>query len=105
MSEKRKLLLVFVNEADRAGDTSLYEAIIRRLLAFGIAGATVNAGVMGYGTHQKVHHKRLLGISDDRPMTISAADTDEKLRNALPAIRELAGGECLILLLDAEAIG
>jgi len=51
----------------------------------------------------KVHQKRLFGISDDRPVTISVADNEAKIREFLPEIRSMVQ-EGLLLLLDAEVI-
>ena len=52
-----KLLVIFVDETDRWDGLPLYEAIVRRLRQRNIAGATVHIGVMGYGSHFRVHHK------------------------------------------------
>lgn len=105
MSEERRVLMVFIDETDRYHEISLYEAIVRLLLRRGVAGATVNVGIMGYGAHHRVHHKRLLGISDDRPITITAIDLEERLRSVLPEVSQLVNGQGLILLLNAEVIG
>ncbi len=98
-----KLLLIYVAETDTWGQTPLYEAIIRRLRQLEIAGATASAGLMGFGSHMKVHHKRLFGVSDDRPIIISVIDNENKLRQVLPEIRGMIR-EGLVLLLDAELI-
>jgi PII-like signaling protein len=34
---------------------------------------------MGFGKHGRVHRKRLFGISDDRPVTITVVDRSEKI--------------------------
>ncbi len=96
-----KLLMIFVGENDQWHDLPLYEAIVRRLRHIGLAGATVQPGIMGYGSHHSVHRKRLFGVSDDRPMTILIADEEEKLRKVLPEIKPMMNGG-LILLVDAE---
>jgi len=98
-----KLLLVFVNEADRWHDAPLYHAIVHRLRQLDVAGATAHAGILGFGHHKRLHHKGLLGVSDDRPITITAVDSEETLRRVLPELREMVQ-EGLILLLDAELI-
>jgi len=98
-----KLLVIFVDETDRWDGLPLYEAIVRRLRQRNIAGATVHIGVMGYGSHFRVHHKGLFGISDDRPVTISVVDTEATLRQVLPEIRAMVS-EGLLILLDAELI-
>lgn len=98
-----KLLLVFVNETDTWHDASLYHAIVQRLRQLNIAGATAHAGILGFGHHRRLHVKGLLGISDDRPVTIMAVDEEQKIRAVLPELREMVK-EGLILLLEAELI-
>ena len=98
-----KLLLIFVNETDRWHDTPLYHALVHRLRQLDIAGATAHAGILGFGHHKRLHHKGLLGISDDRPVTVTAVDEEQKLRAVLPEVRDMVR-EGLILLLDAELI-
>ena len=105
MNPPVKMLVIYVDESDIWGDaqTPLYEAIVRRLRQLEIAGATVQAGIMGFGSHQKVHRKRLFGISDDKPVVITAVDSESKLRKILPEIRGMAP-EGLLVMLDAEVI-
>jgi len=98
-----KLLMMFVNEADRWHDAPLYHGIVQRLRQLDIAGATAHAGIIGFGHHKRLHHKGLLGIADDRPVTITAVDAEDKLRSVLPELREMVQ-EGLILLLDAELV-
>ena len=103
MIEPVRLLLMFVNETDTWHDAPLYHAIVHRLRQLHIAGATAHAGILGFGHHKRLHHKGLLGISDDRPITIMAVDEEQKIRAVLPELREMVK-EGLILLLDAELI-
>jgi len=105
MNPPVKMLIIYVDESDAWGDarTPLYEAIVRRMRQLEIAGATVQTGIMGFGSHQKVHHRRLFGISDDKPVTITAIDNESKLRAALPELRQMVR-EGLIALLDVELI-
>ena len=103
MVEPVKVLLLFVNEADVWHDAPLYYAIVQRLRQLEIAGATVLTGTLSFGHHRRLHHKGLLGISDDRAITILAVDNEAKLRAALPHIRQMMT-EGLTLLLDAELL-
>lgn len=98
-----KLLLLFVNEADAWHNRPLYQAIVERLRQLDIAGATATPGLMGFGHHQRLHHKGLFGISDDRPITIVAIDEDAKLRAVVPELRTMVR-EGLIVLIDAELV-
>ena len=103
MTPPTKMLMIYVDETDMWETGSLYEAIVRRMRQLGMAGATVHQGIMGFGAHMKVHHKRLFGISDDKPVIITVVDSEEKIRGVLPEIRSMIK-EGLIVLLDAEAI-
>ena len=100
-----KMLLIYRRRDRSLGHAQpLYEAIVRRLRQLGIAGATVQRGIMGFGSHLKVHHKRLFGISDDKPVVISVVDNEpDTLRAILPEIRGMVK-EGLMVLLDAEVI-
>src|ERR1700757_1126060 len=104
MNPPVKMLVIYVDESDMWGGAQpLYEAIVRRLPQLSIAGATGQFGIMGFGSHQKVHHKRLFGISDDKPVVITTVDNEEKLRKVLPEIRGMVR-EGLMVLLDVEFI-
>jgi PII-like signaling protein len=98
-----KMLLIYVDETDLWETGTLYEAIVRRLRQLGVTGATVQTGIMGFGSHGKVHHKRLFGISDDKPVIITVVDNEFAIREALPEIRGMVK-EGLMVLLDAEVV-
>jgi uncharacterized protein len=98
-----KILLIFIDQTDTWQDIPLHEAIVRVLERNGIAGATVFSGIMGYGIHRRIHRRGLLGVSDDKPLTIAAIDNEDKLRNVLPAVRPMVR-EGLIGLTDFEVV-
>ena len=100
---KKLQLTIFLNEADQIGDIPLHEDVVRRLLNFEIAGATVTRGVMGYGKHGKVHRKRLFGVSDDRPVVITAVDDEARIRPILIELKAVVL-EGLITLQEVEVV-
>jgi PII-like signaling protein len=59
--------------------------------------------MMGFGSHGKVHRKRLFGVSDDKPVMITAIDSERKIREVLPEVRGMVK-EGLVVLLDAEVV-
>jgi hypothetical protein len=103
MTPPAKMLQIYVDETDLWGSVPLYEALVRRLRQLGIAGTTVVTGIMGFGSHMKVHHKRLFGVSDDRPVIITVVDSEDSIRRVVPEIRGMVR-EGLMVLLDAEVI-
>lgn len=100
---KTLLLTIYLNETDMAGEHPLHELLVRRMLHLEIAGATVTRGVMGYGKHGKVHRKRLLGVSDDHPIVITAVDAEARIRLALGELKPLVR-EGLITVQEVDVV-
>ncbi|BDC50823.1 hypothetical protein F183_A31390 [Bryobacterales bacterium F-183] len=100
---KKLQLTIYLNESDRIGDIPLHEDVVRRLLNFDIAGATVTPGSMGYGKHGRVHRKRLFGVSDDRPVVITAIDEESRIRPILTELKAVIL-EGLITLHEVEIV-
>lgn len=99
------LLLIYIDETDTWGHARvpLYEAIVEKLFGLGVDGATVQTGIMGYGANRRLHRKRLFGVTDDRPVTISVVDTEQRLREALPEIKPMIQ-EGLVFLVPGEIV-
>ena len=100
---KQLQLCIYINETDMSGDFPLYEAIVRRFLHLQIAGATVAPALMGYGKHGKVHRKRLFGLSDDRPIVVTAIDEESRIRSLLPQLRAMVT-EGLITIQEVQTV-
>lgn len=83
------LLRIFVGESDRWHGKPLYEAIVERARAEGLAGATVLRGLEGFGAHSRVHTSRILRLSEDLPVVIEIVDRPERIEAILPALDEL----------------
>ena len=87
-----KTLQIFIEDTDKWEGESLSEVIVRLLHKRGIAGATVWNGVMGYGAGGRIHKKGLFGVTDERPVIITAIDSEERLRavvvEVLPMVKE-----------------
>jgi PII-like signaling protein len=100
-----KMMLIFVDETDTWGESRvpLYEAIVESLMHAGIAGATVQSGIMGFGANRQMHRKRLFGVTDERPVTITVVENEAKLRSLLPKLRSMVT-EGLVFLLDGEVL-
>jgi PII-like signaling protein len=84
-----KLLRIFVGESDRHDGKPLYQAIVERVRAAGLAGATVIRGIEGFGADSRIHTSRILRLSEDLPVLIEIVDTAEKIDEILPSLDEL----------------
>ena len=86
-----RLLRVFVGETDKADGKPLYEAIVQRARADGLAGATVIRGFMGFGAHSRIHTAKLLELSADLPIVIEIVDAADKIEAFLQDIEPMIG--------------
>ena len=84
-----KLLRVFVGESDTWHGRPLYQAIVERVRAEGLAGATVIRGIEGFGADSHLHTSRILRLSEDLPVVIELVDTDERIDAVLPLLDEM----------------
>jgi PII-like signaling protein len=85
-----KLLRIFVGELDRSDHKPLYEVLVLRAKEAGLAGATVLRGVEGFGAVSRViHTAKILRLSEDLPVVIEIADSEEKIRSFLPTVDAL----------------
>ena len=101
--EKCKLLKIYVSEDSVYKGHNLYNAVVYKLKELGIAGVTVTRGIEGYGKGKAVHTTRILELSSSLPIIIEAADTAEKIEEAIPAMEEMVN-EGLILVTDVEVL-
>lgn len=91
------LLRIFLGESDRHAGKPLYEAIVLAAREYGLAGATVLRGPMGYGASSHVHTAKILRLSTDLPMVIEIVDSDAKIQGFLPQLEPMMGSGLVTL--------
>lgn len=89
MEGEGKLLRIFIGESDKWHGKPLYEAIVQRVRAEGLAGATVLRGIEGFGADSRMHTSRILRLSEDLPVVIEIVDTEENIDRVLPELDEM----------------
>ena len=97
LPEESLLLRIFLGESDRSEGRPLYEVIVLKARAAGLAGATVLRGAMGYGPSSRLHTAKVLRLSDDLPLIIEIVDTEERINGFLPQLESLMDGGLVTL--------
>jgi len=82
------LLRIFIGESDMHDGRPLYEGIVEKARALGLAGATVLRGIMGFGAASRVHTAKLLRLSEDLPVVVEIVDTRENIDKLFPFLDE-----------------
>lgn len=98
-----KLVRIFIGESDTWHGKALYQAIVERVRAEGLAGATVLRGIEGFGADSRIHTSRILRLSEDLPVVIEIVDTSEQIDRILPLLDEMVS-EGLVTVERVEVI-
>ena len=96
-----QLLRIFLGESDRHDGKPLYEWIVLQAKTFGLAGATVLRGLMGFGANSRIHTSKIMRLSLDLPIIVEIVDTQEKIQAFLSSIESVVT-EGLVTLEKAE---
>jgi PII-like signaling protein len=97
MEGEGKLLRLFIGESDTWHGRPLYQAIVERVRAEGLAGATVLRGIEGFGADSHLHTSRILRLSEDLPVVIEIVDTPERIDQVVPLLDEMVAEGMLTL--------
>jgi len=74
------LLRIYTEEGKRGDGRPLYEDIVLKARAAGLAGATVLRGPMGFGAQGRIHTAKILDLSASLPLVIEIVDSEPKIR-------------------------
>lgn len=83
------LLRIYLGEAERAGATPLYEALVIKARDMGLAGATVLRGPMGFGHSGEMHTAKILDLSHNLPLVVEIVDARPRIEAFLTAVGDL----------------
>lgn len=101
------VLKVFINNTDKFRHNPLYEVLVYAARRYGLSGASVLKGVMGFGSSTKVHSMKFWEISEKLPVVIEIIDEPHKIekftRKIMPWFDKLHYG-CLISVEKANII-
>lgn len=78
------LLRIFVGNDDAFEDRPLYDQLVLKARAMGMAGATATRGVLAYGPASD-EHGIALRLSEDAPVVVEIVDSEDKVRAFLAA--------------------
>jgi uncharacterized protein len=84
--EKATRLRIYLSSTDKYEHSPLYEAIVYAARSFGLTGATVLKGIMGYGASSEIYNNKLWEISEKVPLIIEIIDESHKIEPFLEHI-------------------
>ena len=85
------LLRIFVGEDARHGARPLYDAIVQKVRAEHVSGATVFRGVEGFGNDREMRINKMFTFGARMPMLIEVVDAADKVSALIPDIQQMIG--------------
>jgi PII-like signaling protein len=85
-TSEAKLLRIFISSTDKFKHAPLYEVVVFAAKRYGIAGATVLKGFMGYGSSSVIRSQKLWEISEKLPLVIEIVDETSKIEGFVETI-------------------
>jgi len=84
---KAKRLRIYISSTDKFKHSPLYEVIVYSAKRWGIAGATVIKGIMGYGASSEIYSSKLWEISEKLPLIVEIIDEPKKIDSFFESIK------------------
>lgn len=106
-SKKYKVLRIYLSNTDKIKQTSAYESIAFKAKAFGLAGATVYKGIMGYGASSELNPVKFWELTEKVPVIVEMVDEESKIMSFIESIRpwlDLMSKGCLITCHDTDVL-
>jgi hypothetical protein len=103
ISGPAKMLKIYIGESDKWQGKPLATALVQRLRAEGIAGATVLRAVEGFGANSRIHTAHILRLSEDLPLVVEVVDRPDRIERVLPIVDEMVG-DGLVTMLDVAVV-
>jgi PII-like signaling protein len=85
------LLRLYVHNDDRALGRPLYETVVEKARAMGLAGATVFPAELGYGSNRTVHDSLSEYTFLGAPVVIEVVDASDRIEALLAELAALIG--------------
>ncbi len=89
-------LMIYTSEAARHDGRPLHRALVRRLRAAGLSGATTQRGTWGFHGDHPPHGDRLLQLGRHVPAVTVVIDTPERIAAAFAVVDELTSESGLV---------
>lgn len=83
------ILRIYISSTDKYKDGLLYEHLVFSAKKYGLAGATVLKGILGYGASSVIHSYKFWEVTEKLPTVIEIIDEEEKVLAFFESIKSV----------------
>lgn len=83
---KTTVLRIYISNTDKFRHTPLYQVVVYAARRYGLAGATVIKGVMGFGSSSIIRSSHLWDLTEKLPVVVEIVDESEHIERFLKII-------------------
>ncbi len=102
-----RILRVYLSSTDKFKHGLLYETLVFAAKRYGLAGATVLKGAMGFGSSSVIRSNKFWEITEKLPVVVEIVDEEDKIesftKKILPWFDKISTG-CLITSEKADVV-
>jgi len=100
---KKKLMRIYLDNSDTHEGKPLWQTLLHKVKAEGLAGATVYKAAAGIGVQTELHTFEIWSMAQTLPIVIEIIESEEKIRDFLDKYDGMIG-EGLVTLCDVEVL-
>jgi uncharacterized protein len=82
-----RILRVYISNTDKFKHNLLYETIVFAAKRYGLAGASVHKGIMGFGSSSQVYSVKFWELTEKLPVVVEIVDEAEKIEKFVEKIK------------------
>ncbi|MFW5699841.1 MAG: DUF190 domain-containing protein [Bacteroidota bacterium] len=72
-------LRLYLGSTDKYKHEEVYESIVFKAKEYGLAGATVTKGILGYGSSSVIHSYKFWEVTEKLPVIVEVIDEENKV--------------------------
>jgi hypothetical protein len=102
-----KLLRVYLSNTDKFKHTPLYEVLVFAAKRYGLTGATVLKGVMGFGSSSIISSMKFWEITQKLPLVVEMIDETGKIERFFETIKpyiEKVPNGCIVTMEKVDVV-
>jgi uncharacterized protein len=82
-----KLLRIYIGSSNKFKHKPLFEMIVFAAKRYGLSGATVLKGTMGFGSESKIHSLKFWELTENTPIIVEIIDEVNKIEDFIEKIK------------------